>query len=155
VGEGFDDAAILACVTSANIACGGHAGDDRTIRATIRRARDHQVAVGAHPGFPDRTGFGRRVTTRDPVQIEDLVARQLEAFVAVARDENAAVTHVKPHGALYNAAATDLGLAEAITRAVRTAAPSAALVALAGSRLIEAARSAGLVVWAEGFVDRA
>ena len=155
VGEGCDDAALVPLVSSANVSCGAHAGDDDVIRATLRVARAHGIAVGAHPSFPDRGGFGRRVTTRDPDAISDLVAQQITRLAALAAAEAVALTHVKPHGALYNLAAAERGIADAVARGAARALPGTRLVVLAGSTALDAARDAGLVPVSEAFVDRA
>jgi len=155
VGEGCDDAGLIPLVSSANVACGAHAGDEETMRTAIRIARANAVAVGAHPGYPDRATFGREVSTREPGAIATLVAEQVARFAAIARDEGAALAHVKPHGALYNLSATDPAIAAAIARAVARVAPGAQLVGLAGSCSLAAARDAGLVAVGEAFVDRA
>jgi len=161
VGESFgayaigDDEALLAAVTSASVAAGFHAGDPGVLRRTIRLARGSGVALGAHPGFQDLAGFGRREMGVSPSDAEDLVLYQIAAVAGIARSEGARLQHVKPHGALYNMAATDPGLAEAIARAVRAFDPSLILFGLPGSALLAAGRSAGLRVAAEGFADRA
>lgn len=155
VGEGHDDAALLPHVTSANVSCGAHAGDDETIRATLRIARAHGVAVGAHPSFPDRAGFGRRITTRDPASIARVVAEQVAHLVGLAATEGVTLEHVKPHGALYNLAAVDREVAGAVARGVAAVLPGTRLVGLAGSQALAAARAAGLVPLGEAFVDRA
>lgn len=154
VGEGFDDATLLPLVTSANVACGGHAGDDDVIATTLRIARAHGVAVGAHPGFVDRASFGRVVTTREPSEIERLVVWQVEHLAGLAAREGVTVAHVKPHGALYNLAAVERPVADAIARAVADVLPGTRLVGLAGSKLLDAARDAGLVAVGEAFIDR-
>ena len=161
VGESFgayaigDDEALLASVTSASVAAGFHAGDPGVLRRTIRLARGSGVALGAHPGFQDLAGFGRREMRVSPNDTEDLVLYQIAAVAGIAQSEGARLQHVKPHGALYNMAATDPGLAEAIARAVRVFDPSLVLFGLPGSALLAAGRSAGLRVAAEGFADRA
>jgi UPF0271 protein len=155
LGEGCDDAAIVPLVTSANVSCGAHAGDERVIHATLQAARAHGVAVGAHPSFPDREGFGRRITTRDPGAIADLVAEQVAHLAVVAAAEGVVLAHVKPHGALYNLAAADRSVAAAVARGVARVLPATRLVVLAGSLALGAARDAGLVPVAEAFVDRA
>jgi UPF0271 protein len=149
------DRQLLAVVTSANIACGLHAGNREVMRATVRLARDRGVAVGAHPSFPDRTGFGRRELHMPTHEVERLVAAQVSDLVDVAASVGVALQHVKPHGALYNMAARDQALAEAVARGVQTAAPGAVLLGLAGSALIDAARRLGVPVAAEAFADRA
>ena len=155
VGEGCDDAALVPLVSSVNVSCGAHAGDDETIRGTVRIAREHDVAVGAHPSFPDRDGFGRRVTTQDPGAIAELVAAQVEHLAALASAEGATLAHVKPHGALYNLAAADRSVADAVARGTARVLPGTRLLVLAGSIALHAARDAGLVPVAEACVDRA
>jgi UPF0271 protein len=160
LGEGYgpwslgDDRAMLGIVTSANIACGGHAGDPETMFATLREAAARGVCVGAHPGYADREGFGRRVIPMQPAEIGRMIAAQVGALSAVARLAGTAVRYVKPHGALANLAADDAAVAAAIAGAVRAIAPDLALLALSGTRLEEAAREAGLSVWSEVFADR-
>ncbi len=149
-----DDAAILPHVTSANIACGGHAGDPGVMRRTIWIAREHGVSVGAHPGFPDVQGFGRRFMALSPEEIADTVLAQIGALHAIARAEGVRLCHVKPHGALYNYAAVTHEAAEAIAHAVAAFNDELILVGLAGSALIEAGRLAGLRVAREAFADR-
>lgn len=161
LGESFgayrlgDDAALMPFITSANVACGLHAGDPLVMQATVRLAAQHGVAIGAHPGYPDLQGFGRRAIDFSPEEIEALVLYQLGALAGFCQAEGAPLRHVKPHGALYNQAAKDPRLAEAIARAVRRFSPALALVGLAGSQLIEAGLRLGLPVAAEGFADRA
>jgi UPF0271 protein len=161
LGESFgrytlgDDAAIMPYITSANIACGFHGGDPGVMGATVRLAKQHGVAVGAHPGWPDLQGFGRRVMQLSPAEVEALVLYQIGALAAFAKAEGLALQHVKPHGALYNQAASDGQLAEAIARAVKRFNPDLVLVGLAGSRLVEAGKALGLRVADEAFPDRA
>jgi len=161
VGESFgawslgEDDALIPLVTSINVACGAHAGDPRTIDRTVALAVEHEVAVGAHPGYPDLAGFGRRAMDLPPEDIEASVLYQVAAVAGFARVHGAPLRHVKAHGALYNRAARDRAAADAIARAVRRFDPSLALVGLAGSALLEAGRAAGLPVLAEAFADRA
>ncbi|SMF35651.1 5-oxoprolinase subunit PxpA [Pseudogulbenkiania subflava] len=156
LGEGCgDDAAILDCVSSANIACGWHAGDADTMRAAVRAAKARGVAVGAHPSFPDREHFGRRAMQLPPGTVYSGVLYQIGALQAIARGEGVRLTHVKPHGALYNQAARDPQLAAAIVRAAQAADPALAVVGLAGSELVRQARGAGLRALDEVFADRA
>ncbi len=150
-----DDEALLASVTSASVAAGFHAGDPGVLRRTIRAAHAHGVAVGAHPGFQDLPGFGRREMRLSPADAEDLVLYQIAAVAGVAQSEGVRLQHVKPHGALYNMAATDAGLAAAIARAVRAFDRSLILFGLPGSALLDAGRAEGLRVAAEAFADRA
>ena len=140
------DARLMASITSASLAAGFHAGNPSTLRATIRLARAHRVAVGAHPSFDDRASFGRREMTITPTQAEDLVLYQVAAVAGVAAAEGVRLQHVKPHGALYTMAARDSGLAEAIARAVAACGPSIILFAPAGSELFRAGRAAGIRV---------
>ncbi len=161
IGESFGafrlgaDEEVLESITSANIACGYHAGDPAVMRRTVRLAVKAGVAIGAHPGFPDLQGFGRREMRMAPSDVEDMVLYQIGALAAVAAAEGARVTHVKAHGALYNMAVKDAALAEAIARAVRGFDPRLVLFGLPGSALLRAGRDAGLAVAAEGFADRA
>ncbi len=161
VGESFGayelgaDPAVLRSITSANIACGYHAGDPQVMRRTVRLAIDRGVAIGAHPGFPDLVGFGRRDIRATPEEVEDMVLYQIGALSAIARSEGASLAHVKAHGALYNMAVRDRGLADAIARAVHAFDPSLVLFGLPGSELLNAARRLGLRAASEGFGDRA
>ena len=160
VGEGVhaadaDDAAIMPHVTSANIACGAHAGSSEIMRATVEVARRFNVAIGAHPGFADLEGFGRREMHLSGPEVERLVVGQIEALAAIASESGMRLQHVKPHGALYNMAARDDTLAAAIARAVKAFDPSLVLMGLAGSALVSAAERAGLRAAGEGFADRA
>ena len=161
VGESFGayrigaDADLIRFVTSVNVACGYHAGDPAVMRETVRRARESGAAVGAHPGFPDLVGFGRREMRVSPRDVEDMVVYQIGALAAIAHAEGVQLAHVKAHGALYNMAARDRGLADAIAAAVRAVDPTLILFGLPGSELIRAGQAAGLPVAAEGFADRA
>ncbi|MDP9314255.1 MAG: LamB/YcsF family protein [Chloroflexota bacterium] len=150
-----DDAALLPHVTSANIACGGHAGDPNVMRQTVRLARERGVAVGAHPGYPDLAGFGRRVLPLATDEIFACVLAQIGALYAIARAERVELTHVKPHGALYTHAATTPAVADAIARAVAAFSRELIFVGLAGSAMVDAASEAGLRVAREAFADRA
>ncbi len=161
VGESFGaysighDAELMKSITSANVAAGFHAGDPSVLRATVRRAKAHGVSVGAHPSFPDLTGFGRREMAMSPREAEDLVLYQIAAVAGVAHVEGIELRHVKPHGALYNMAARDVALAGAIARAVAAFNHSLVLFGPPGSELLKAGRAAGLRVAAEVFADRA
>jgi UPF0271 protein len=161
VGESFgawslgEDEALIPNVTSINVACGAHAGDPRTIDRTVALAVEHGVVVGAHPGYPDLAGFGRRAMDLPPDEIEASVLFQVAAVAGFARAHGTRLRHVKAHGALYNSAARDEAAAAAIARAVRRFDPSLFLVGLAGSALLAAGRDAGLPVLAEAFADRA
>jgi UPF0271 protein len=150
-----DDEHLIPLVSSVNIACGFHAGDPLTIERTIRLAIDAGAAIGAHPGYPDLVGFGRRDFDMAPDELEAAVIYQVAAVAGLARAAGAELRHVKPHGALYNRAAQDERLADSIARAVRRFSPELILVGLAGSRLVDAGRAAGLAVAAEAFPDRA
>jgi UPF0271 protein len=161
LGESFgryelgEDEAVMASITSANIACGMHAGDplviDRTVQLAVRRG----VTVGAHPGYPDLQGFGRRVMDLTAEEAEAFILYQVAALAGIAQANGTRLVHVKPHGALYNQAAQDAKLAEAIARGVKRFSPELVLVGLAGSALVEAGEAAGLRVANEGFPDRA
>lgn len=154
-GEGVaDDAAILPHVTAANIACGGHAGDELTMRATLRLCRQFGIGAGAHPSYPDRKHFGRRVMPLSPQEVTAYVHDQIRQLQQIADEEGVVLTHVKPHGALYTFAARHLEHAEAIARAVRACDPQLVLVGPPGSALIAAGVSLGLRVWREAFADR-
>ena len=148
-----DDAAVMPFITSANIACGFHGGDPATIRKTVRLAVDHGVAVGAHPSLPDIQGFGRRVMRISPQEMYDLVVYQAGAVEAFARAAGAKLHHIKCHGALYNMAATDEGLSEAMVRAARDLG-SVMLYALSKSKNYEIAKKLGVPVAGEVFADR-
>ena len=155
LGEGApDDAELLTLVTSANIACGGHAGDARLMQATVRAALARGVALGAHPSYVDQEHFGRRELQLDPDDVRAEVLAQIGALDALVRAAGGRLHHVKPHGALYNQAARDPVLAEAIAGAVRAFDPDLALYGLAGSELLRAATRAGLRPVAEVFADR-
>jgi UPF0271 protein len=154
----LDDAALEARlmqeITSANIACGGHAGDDSTMERTVRLALARGVKLGAHPGYPDRANFGRVEMAMSAGEIAETVARQIGRLEAVATRLGAAIVHVKPHGALYNRAARDRTVAAAIGAAVRQWNPQAVVFGLAGSAMLDIWREMGLRVAAEGFADR-
>ncbi|MFD2248184.1 LamB/YcsF family protein [Pontibacter ruber] len=160
MGESFgaytlgNDEAILAYVTSANIACGFHAGDPAVIRKTVQLALEKNVAIGAHPGLPDLVGFGRREMAISPQEAFDMVVYQIGAISGFVKAAGGALYHVKPHGALYNMAAVNAGLAEAIAEAVYKVCPDTVLYGLAGSELIKAGNKLGLKVANEVFADR-
>jgi UPF0271 protein len=145
---------LLECVTSANIACGGHAGSDALMRLTVRQAHARGVAIGAHPGYADRGNFGRVELQLSAAELEASVAAQVERLIAIAAQEGASVRYVKPHGALYNQAARDRAIATAIARGVAQVDTRLALVGLAGSVMLETWRELGFAAIAEGFADR-
>ena len=149
------DVGLMASITSANIAAGFHAGDPSVLRETIRLAKVRGVAVGAHPGFPDLVGFGRRELNVTPKEAEDMVLYQVAAVAGVAAAEGVRMQHVKPHGALFNVAARSVELSTAIARAVAAFDSSLILFGLPGSEILNAGRAAGLRVAAEVFADRA
>jgi 5-oxoprolinase (ATP-hydrolysing) subunit A len=149
------DEAVMPSITSANIACGYHGGDPGVMRRTVCLARDAGVAVGAHPGFPDLQGFGRRDLRLMPQDAEDMVLYQIGALASIARAEGVELAHVKPHGALYNMAVRDRSLADAIARAVVAIDSPLALFALPNSELARAGAALNLRVALEGFADRA
>lgn len=155
LGEGAgNDEAIMPYITSANIACGFHAGNERTMRETLRLAKRFDVNAGAHPSWNDRENFGRKEMDFSPAEAEKIVLEQIQILAAIAKEEGVTLTHVKPHGALYNQSAKDVELASAIARAVKAHSVDLILVGLAGSRSMEAGREMGLRVAAEGFPDR-
>jgi UPF0271 protein len=146
--------ALMKFVTSANVACGGHAGDEQMMRATIEQALRHGVAVGAHPGYEDRENFGRIELNLSAEEIRDSVYRQVTALAKIAEGCGAAVVHVKSHGALYNQAAHDAGIARSIAEGVGRWRQDVVMVGLAGSVMLEEFRAAGFRVAAEAFADR-
>lgn len=160
LGEGFgpwtmgDDAAMLGIVSSANVACGGHASDPQTMHRTLQTAASHGVVVGAHPGYADREGFGRRIIPMRHEDIGLMVAAQVGSLQAIAALAGTQVRYVKPHGALGNLAADDAGVARAIVQAVRALPGSLAVLAISGTVLEHEARDAGLRVFSEVFADR-
>jgi UPF0271 protein len=149
------DAGLFRSITSANVAAGFHAGDPSVLRDTIRLAKTNGVAVGAHPGFPDLVGFGRRELNVTAKEAEDLVLYQVAAVAGVAAAEGVKIQHVKPHGALFNMAVRDRTLADAIARGVAAFDQTLILFGLPGSEILTAGRAAGLRVAAEVFADRA
>ncbi|CQJ48960.1 5-oxoprolinase subunit PxpA [Yersinia rohdei] len=155
LGEGCaNDQALLQLVSSANIACGFHAGDAQTMRQSVRWAIEYGVAIGAHPSFPDRENFGRTAMQLPPETVYAQVVYQLGALAAIVKAEGGVMQHVKPHGMLYNQAARDPQLADAIAQAIKAVDPSLRLVGLAGSELIRAGERAGLATRQEVFADR-
>ena len=161
IGDGTQEA-LLRSITSANVACGGHAGDEGTMRTTVEQALRARVAVGAHPGYPDRKNFGRLELQMPLDEVRDSVSKQVCALASIARSCGAKLVHVKPHGALYNQAVNNRELAEAIAKGVRKAAHAKSdslgkdvvLVGLAGSPMLNVFRQAGFAVAAEAFADR-
>lgn len=160
LGEGYgawrmgDDAAMLAIVSSANVACGFHAGDPLTILATLREAAARGVSVGAHVSYPDRVGFGRRKMDVTPAELTADVIYQIGALQGLATAAGTRVTYVKPHGALYNTIAENAAQADAVIAAIRAVDPTLILMGLAGASILGRARDAGLSVVAEAFADR-
>ena len=160
LGESFgpwamgDDANMLSIVSSANIACGGHASDPETMFETLRLATKNNVVVGAHPGFNDREGFGRRVIPMAPDEIARMCIAQIGALMAMAKLAGTEVRYVKPHGALGNLAARDRDVADAIVAAVKTVDPGLAYLAISGTQSEQAAKAAGVPVYSEIFADR-
>lgn len=154
VGEGYDDAALMPYLARVSIACGGHVGDEASMAAALRLAAEHGVAAGAHPSYPDRACFGRRALTASADEVFAWVTQQTEMLAEQAARLGIRLTHLKPHGALYNVAATDPAVAQAIARAVVAIDPGLLLVGLSGSQLVTAGRAAGLGVLNEAFADR-
>jgi UPF0271 protein len=154
LGEGVgDDAAMFALVTSANVACGGHAGDAETMRACVALAIDQGVSLGAHPSYPDREGFGRREMTLGSAELRDELLRQVAALEAVAAEAGTRIRYLKPHGALYNRIVVDPVQADAVALAARDAALP--LLGLSGSALHAAADRRDVPFFCEAFADRA
>jgi 5-oxoprolinase (ATP-hydrolysing) subunit A len=155
LGEGMpQEAAILPQISSASLACGFHAGEPEALRISLRACRKQGVAVGAHPSLPDREGFGRRELACTPAQVYAQTLYQLGALAALARAEGVVLRHVKPHGALYNLAARDAGIASAVAEAVRDFDPGLRLFGLSGSELPRAGERLGLAVVHEVFAER-
>ena len=156
LGEGEPhDVELLAIVSSCNIACGGHAGDDSSMRETIAAAIANNVAIGAHPSYPDRAGFGRRSAYLGGDELRVSLFEQINALISTAEDQGATLTHVKPHGALYNDAVNDRKLADLVAGCVAATVPGAAFVGLPDSEMQRAAYRHSLNFVAEGFIDRA
>ena len=160
LGEGYgpwpmgNDAEMLSIVTSANIACGGHASDPETMFRTLTLAAENGVSVGAHPGYNDREGFGRRVIPMSPAEVGRLCAAQIGALMGMAAQIGVPVVYVKPHGALANLAARDRAVADAIIAAVQNIDPNLAMLAISGTQGEHAARAANAPVFSEIFADR-
>jgi UPF0271 protein len=160
LGEGFGiyqvapEEQIFPWISSANIACGFHAGDPQTMRRSVRLALQHQVAIGAHPGTPDLAGFGRRSMGLSNTEIEAALLYQIGALEAFCRAIGTSIRHVKPHGWLYNEAAGNRQVADVIASVIKSLNPSWILFGLAGSEMLEAARQKGLPHAAEAFIDR-
>lgn len=148
------DEEILKYVTSANIACGFHAGDPATMRKTVKLALEHGVGIGVHPGLPDLAGFGRRNMDISPKEAYEMVVYQIGSLWAFVKAEGGKIQHVKPHGALYNMAAVNKELSEAVAEAVYKVNPELILFGLAGSELVKAGERAGLRTASEVFADR-
>ena len=148
------EAALMEHITSANVACGGHAGDEAMMERTVRLAMERGVRVGAHPGYPDRANFGRLEMAMTAAAIEQTVVEQIERLEAVARRLGAEIVHVKPHGALYNVAVKNQDVARAIGAAVKRWNPAVPVFGLAGSAMLEVWRGMGLRAAGEGFADR-
>ena len=160
IGESFGayraghDEQLLPSITSASIACGFHAGDPSVMRRTVKLAAEAGVHIGAHPGFPDLVGFGRREMNATPDEIADFVLYQIGALDAIARAEGVRLRHVKPHGALYNMSVSNRDVADAIARSVASLDVTLVIIGLPGSQLLAAASRSGLRTAAEGFPDR-
>ncbi len=160
LGESFgpwgmgDDNAMLSIVTSANVACGGHASDPETMFKTLELAAKNNVVVGAHPGFNDREGFGRRLIPMKPDEIARLCAAQIGALMAMSKLTGSKVAYVKPHGALANHAAANRDVADAIVAAAKSIDPTLAVLAISGTQTEQAARAANVAVYSEIFADR-
>lgn len=160
VGESFgnyvigQDRELFKVITSANIACGFHAGDFTVMNKTVQAAKENRLSIGAHPGFPDKQGFGRRNIHMTPAEIYEMVVYQIGALQAFCRIHGVPLSHVKPHGALYNIAANDVAVAQAIAQAVFDTIPTAILFGLCNSELLHAGNMIGLNTAGEAFADR-
>jgi len=148
------EAALMEHITSANIACGGHAGDEATMERTVRLALEREIRIGAHPGYPDRANFGRIEMAMTVEEIERTVAQQIERLDAVVRRLGGTIVHVKPHGALYNTAVRNQDVARAIGRGVARWNRGVPVFGLAGSSMLDVWRGMGLTAAGEGFADR-
>lgn len=149
------DAEVIPHISSANVACGFHASDPLVMMKTVALAKRYGVSVGAHPGYPDLVGFGRRNMTVSPVELKAMVQYQIGALQAFCKAQGVALRHVKPHGAMYNMAAKDRKLADAICEAIGEVDSSLILLGLSGSQMLEAAKESGLPWTSEVFADRA
>ena len=149
------DGEVLNHVTSANVACGWHAGDPLIMDATVRMCKEKGVAVGAHPGYPDLMGFGRRAMAVNPAEAKAYTLYQISALGGMCKAHNMRLQHVKPHGALYNMAAKDYELSKAICEAIKSYDPEIIVMGLSGSEMIRAAKDLGLKAASEVFADRA
>ncbi len=149
-----DQESLMPFITSVNIACGGHAGDAATMKETVEQAMRWKLAIGAHPGYPDRINFGRRKMKMPAAEIADSVHEQVQALAKIAKSCGASLTHVKPHGALYSQAVDDIVIAQAIADGVARFSRELILVGLASSNMLEVFRKAGFRVAGEGFADR-
>ena len=145
---------LMPHITSVNIACGGHAGDEKTMRATIQQAQRHHLAIGAHPGYADRAHFGRIELRLSPQEVADSVFEQVAALAKIAAESGVTISHAKPHGALYNQAARDPEIARAIAEGVARWNKSVMMIGLAGSQMLRVFAEAGFPVAAEAFADR-
>ncbi|WP_342578166.1 5-oxoprolinase subunit PxpA [Psychrobacillus sp. FSL K6-2843] len=160
VGESFgsfkigEDEELFKVITSANIACGFHAGDFTVMNSTVQEAKKNNLSIGAHPGFPDKQGFGRRNMNMSPNEIYEMIIYQIGALKAFCQIQNVQLAHVKPHGALYNMAAINSSIARAIARAVYDIEPNAILFGLSNSEIIVAGKDLGLQTAQEAFADR-
>ena len=149
------DASVIPHISSANVACGFHAGDPLVMQKTVALAAKHGTAVGAHPGFPDLVGFGRRNMAVSPAELKAMMIYQIGALKAFCRSQGVTLQHVKPHGAMYNMAAKDRKLADAICEAIAEVDDSLILLGLSGSEMLKAAKAKGLRCASEVFADRA
>ena len=155
LGEGFgSDQELMPLISSANIACGFHAGDSETMRRTVELALENGVAIGAHPGYKDKDNFGRTPMELTAGQVQELIAEQFDSLRSICDEQGARIRHVKPHGALYNQAAKDSELAAAIAESIKSIDPNLILYGLSGSTMIEEAERLGLKTASEVFADR-
>ena len=156
VGEGCgNDGALLKIISSANIACGWHAGNKETMKVAVRLALENNVAIGAHPGYADKENFGRNDMFLSDSKLHELILRQLESLADICAQQSTVLGHVKPHGALYNQLAKNTEMSEVVLQSIAEFDPSLHVVGLAGSQFNHCARDKGFIVRDEGFADRA
>ncbi|WP_068994525.1 5-oxoprolinase subunit PxpA [Kangiella sediminilitoris] len=148
------DALLMPYISSCNIACGGHAGNEASVRASVRNAYSHNLSIGAHPSYPDKENFGRRSIPIDDDSLRQTISEQITLVLRECESQQTKLSHVKPHGALYNDAAKDLSLALLVAEEVAKISPELKLMGLAESEMYEAAKKAGLEFIHEGFMDR-
>lgn len=154
LGEGYNDIAIMPYISSCNIACGGHYGDERTMREAIVRARTNGLSIGAHPSYPDKKNFGRVSLKLSSEELSASIIAQLNVFKKICSEEGVKLHHVKPHGALYNDITKDTELAKTVFSVIATSCPDTIIYGAANSELVDLGRSMNIQIWEEAFIDR-